>query len=114
MLDCESIGARVRHHRRQNRMSQETLAERIGTSRVYISNIERGESAPSLEMVISIANALNVSADDLLAGNLIAVNTGGTEEEMDILFDCSQEESRILVESMRAIKRVIRGYKITK
>lgn len=95
-------------------MSQETLAERIGTSRVYISNIERGESAPSLEMVISIANALNISADDLLAGNLTAVNAGGAEEEMDILFDCSQEESRILLESMRAIKQVIRGYNITK
>lgn len=114
MLDCESIGARVRYHRSQNGMSQETLAEYIGTSRVNISNIERGERTPGLEMVINIANVLNVSADDLLAGNLIAVNTGRREEELDILFDCSQEESRILLESMRAIKQVIRGYNITK
>ena len=114
MLDCQSIGARVRHHRKQNGLSQEKLAAQVETSRVYISNIERGEAAPSLEMLLCIANALNVSADDLLAGNLLSANTAKAEEEMDILFDCSQEESRILLESMRAIKQVLRGYNITK
>ena len=114
MLDCESIGARVRHHRKQNGLSQEELAEQAETSRVYISNIERGECTPSLEMVLNIANALNVSADDLLAGNLLSSNADVTEEEMDILFDCSQEECRILLESMRALKHILRGYKITK
>lgn len=114
MLDCESIGARVRHHRKQNGMSQEELAERAATSRVYISNIERGESAPSLEMILNIANTLNISADDLLAGNLLSAKADRTEEEMDILFDCSHEECRILLESMRAIKQILRGYKITK
>ena len=113
-MDCVSIGARVRHHRKQSGLSQEELAEQAETSRVYISNIERGECAPSLEMIIKIANALNVSADDLLAGNLLSSSADGTEEEMDILFDCSQEESRILLESMKAIKMVLRGYKITK
>lgn len=114
MMDCVSIGARVRHHRKQSGLSQEELAEQAETSRVYISNIERGECAPSLEMIIKIANALNVSADDLLAGNLLSSSADGTEEEMDILFDCSQEESRILLESMRAIKQILRDYKITK
>ena len=114
MMDCQSIGARVRHHRKQNGLSQEELAERAETSRVYISNIERGEAVPSLEVLLSIANALSVSADDLLAGNLLSANTNSTEEEMDILFDCSQEESRILLESMKAIKKVLRGYNITK
>lgn len=114
MMDCQSIGVRVRRHRKQNGLSQEELAERTETSRVYISNIERGEATPSLEVLLSIANALSVSADDLLAGNLLSANTDSTDEEMDILFDCSQEESRILLESMKAIKQVLRGYKITK
>lgn len=114
MLDSQSIGARVRHHRKQNGLSQEKLAEQAETSRVHISNIERGEAAPSLEMLLNIANALNVSADDLLAGNLLSASTARTEAEMDILFDCSQKESRILLECMRAIKQVLRSYNITK
>ena len=114
MMDCQSIGARVRHHRKQNGLSQEKLAERVGRSRVSISRIERGEKALSLEGLLSIANALSVSADDLLAGNLLSANTNSTEEEMDILFDCSQEESQILLESMKAIKMVLRDYNITR
>ena len=113
-MDCQSIGARVRHHRKQNGLSQEELAEQVETNRVYISNIERGEAAPSLEMLLNIANVLNVSADDLLAGNLLSANATRTEEEIDILSDCSQEESRILLESMRAIKQVLRSYNIIK
>lgn len=114
MMDCQSIGARVRYHRKQNGLSQEQLAERTNTSNVHISYIERGKTVPSLEVLLSIANALSVSADDLLAGNLLSANTNSTEEEMDILFDCSQEESQILLESMKAIKQVLRGYNITK
>ncbi len=114
MIDCESIGARIRCHRRKNGLSQEELAEQAETSRVYISNIERGEATPSLEVILNIANALCVSADDLLAGNLLSSNTDSTETEMDILFDCSQEESHILLENMRALKQLLRRYKITK
>ena len=114
MMDCQSIGARIRHHRKQNGLSQEELAEQLETNRVYLSNIERGEAAPSLEMLLSIANVLNVSADDLLAGNLLSANTTRTEEEIDILSDCSPEESHILLESMRAIKQVLRRCNITK
>lgn len=113
MLDCYSIGARVRHHRMRNGMSQEELAEKIDSSRVHISNIERGEYAPSLETIISIANALNATADDLLSGSLLVENSREIEEEMDVLYDCTQEESRILLLCMRAIKQILRGYKIS-
>ena len=110
----KDMGERIYKRRKALKLTQEELAEQVETSRVYISNIERGEAAPSLEMLLSIANVLNVSADDLLAGNLLSANTTRTEEEIDILSDCSQEESRILLESMRAIKQVLRGYNITK
>jgi len=114
MLDSVSIGARVKHHRTRNGISQEELAERIQISRVTISNIERGESTPSLETIVNIANALYTSADELLAGNLLVVSTGRIEEELDILYDCSQEESKLLLQNMRALKEIIRGYKISK
>ena len=114
MLDYKSIGARVRYHRKHSGLSQEKLAEQVETSRVYISNIERGERVPRLDVILNIANALNISADDLLDGNLLSSNADRTEEELDILFDCSQEECHILLESMRAIKKILRGYDITK
>ena len=114
MIDCKSIGARIRYHRTINKISQEELAFRTQMSRVHIGYIERGERAPSLESVINIANALNVSADELLLGNLLVAESRMSTEELDILNDCSTEECEILLKSMKGLKETIRAYRITK
>lgn len=111
MIDCESIGMRVRYYRIYNGMSQEELAERTKTSRVYIGYIERGERTPSLEMIIDLANSLCISTDDLLAENLFSSNHIRSEEEMNILSDCTKEEKCMLLESMQAVKDIFRRYK---
>jgi len=111
MINYESIGIRVQYYRTLNDMTQEELGEKTKTNRVHISNIERGEKTPSLELLIDIANALYISSDDLLAENLFSSNPRRSEEEMNILYDCTIEESRMLLESMRAIKHIIRRYK---
>ena len=64
------IGKNIQAARVQKNMSRETLAELSGLSANFIGNIERGEKAVSLESFISIANALDVSADILL-GSII-------------------------------------------
>ena len=64
------IGKNIQTARVQKNMSRETLAELSGLSTNFIGNIERGEKAVSLESFISIANALGVSADELL-GNIL-------------------------------------------
>jgi transcriptional regulator with XRE-family HTH domain len=46
-------------------MSQETLAEKCDVSTSYIGLVERGERKPSLEIVLKIANALNVTPNSL-------------------------------------------------
>ena len=46
------------------------MAEKAELSRVHISCIERGERVPSLAAVINIANALNVTVDELVSDNL--------------------------------------------
>ena len=69
-IDYGNIGERIRFNRIKNKMSQEQLAELANISSVHIGYIERGERLPSLETIINIANALTVSADELLAGSL--------------------------------------------
>ena len=60
-IDYEAVGMKVRFYRLQAKMSQETLAEFADVSRVYISGIERGEKPPSLDTIVCLANALQVS-----------------------------------------------------
>jgi len=114
VIDCESIGARVKYHRVRVNMSQEELAYRANISRVQIGRLERGERQPSLEALINIANALNVTADDLLAGNLLNSGSVHSEDQIAILTDCTKEETQILLQNMQSLKKIIRAYKISK
>ncbi len=50
-------------------VSQTTLAQALGASRGYVSEIVSGKKQPSLEMLERIAAELNVSTGDLFANN---------------------------------------------
>jgi len=53
--------ARIRHD-----ISQEKLAELIGSTNVYISMLENGQRQPSLNAVILIAQALQESPESIV------------------------------------------------
>lgn len=67
----ESIGKNIRKYRLQKKLRQEDLAEFTGLSTNYIGMVERGEKVPALETFITILNALEVSADMVLADVLV-------------------------------------------
>ena len=56
-------------------MSISTLAERIGVLETYIPQLERGEKLPSFDTLVYIANALEVTTDDLLCDYIDADKT---------------------------------------
>ncbi len=57
------IGLNILHYRKEQRMTQEQLADACGEdgiSRNYIQRIETGVSSCSLDTLIDIAQALNI------------------------------------------------------
>jgi len=54
------FGQRLRQLRRQNDLTQAELAETVGVSVEFISNLERGVNAPSFDTLESLAEALHV------------------------------------------------------
>ena len=66
-VDLNSIGKNIRKYRLMKKLRQEDLAEKADLSINYVGVIERGEKLPSLETLIVIINALEVSADMILA-----------------------------------------------
>ncbi|MGP1530587.1 MAG: helix-turn-helix domain-containing protein [Treponema sp.] len=50
----------LKRYRKENKLSQMTLAEKCGTSASYIGEIEIGKKFPSVEMVQKFADALNI------------------------------------------------------
>jgi len=49
-------------------LSQQQLAQRVGTSQSHIARIERGNNDPTTDMVARIANALGVGEDVAFVG----------------------------------------------
>ncbi len=64
------LGERLRHRRRVRDMSLKELAELSGISIGLLSQIERGLSSPSLRVLASIADALNVGLGNLFDESL--------------------------------------------
>jgi len=60
------IANRLVEWRKQNRLSQEELAEKIGVSRQAVSKWERAESSPDTDNLIELARLYNISLDELL------------------------------------------------
>jgi len=60
------LGEKIRNLRKENKISQEELAERLGVSRQSISLWENGQTQPTLDNIIAIADIFNVSTDILL------------------------------------------------
>lgn len=61
-----AFGARVRELRAGHGWSQEDFAHRAGLDRTYVSGIERGTRNPTLDIIHRLAQALDVSAAELL------------------------------------------------
>ena len=66
------LGERLRTARKESGYTQEKLAEMSGIGTVYLGEIERGKKMPSLNTFIKITEALGISVDYLLRGELSA------------------------------------------
>lgn len=61
-----NISNNIRLLRTKKRISQDKLSELTGINQQQISFIENGKACPKLETVIKIAEALNVTVNDLI------------------------------------------------
>jgi transcriptional regulator with XRE-family HTH domain len=64
--EAEQFGSIVRLLRETRGLTQEDLGELAGISATYVGFVERGDSVPTLTIVLQIARALNVRPADLL------------------------------------------------
>jgi transcriptional regulator with XRE-family HTH domain len=63
----EALGAFIRTQRKMANLSLRQLAELTSLSNPYLSQIERGLHQPSVRVLKAISDALNLSAETLLA-----------------------------------------------
>ena len=103
-IDMHKVGSRIRSLRINKKLSQEELSEMSGTISKHISNIENGSRAPSLDLLVSIANALEASSDDILYDSLKAPNSMVGNDIQEILLDCNHDEKEMLIRTLKFLK----------
>jgi transcriptional regulator with XRE-family HTH domain len=71
------VGLKLGSIRRARGLSQGELAQQVGlASRDHLAKVEGGEDPPSLELVVRLANVLNIGMEYLLRDDI--GNVGGT------------------------------------
>lgn len=89
-MNTDTIGNRIRTIRKGQRLTQKQFAKRLGVSSSSVSSYEIGDSLPSIEVLIKLADIGEVSYDWLLAGCYMARDPQNkiiqlTKEELELL-----------------------------
>ena len=68
-LDYQKIGTRIAKRRKEVGLTQAQVEEAADLGFKYLSNIERGISIPSTEVIMRLAEALDTTPDTFLVGS---------------------------------------------
>lgn len=76
----------IRNYRKENNMSQDELAEKLGVSRQSVSLWETGQTQPTIDNIIALSKIFNVSSDDILkeSDSTYSLNEKMTEENKKV------------------------------
>lgn len=93
-LNYTNIGKRIAKRRKVLGIKQNALADQVAMSNNYLSGIECGKEKPSLDVLIKLCNALQVTPDYLLMGNMYSNNI--PQNIVDGLRLCTKEELELI------------------
>lgn len=80
-MDQQAIGQFIATKRREQNITQEQLAAKIGVSNKTVSKWETGKTIPDYSVVESLCEALNISVNELIAGKEKASEENNPSQE---------------------------------
>lgn len=113
-MDKKAFGKQLQRYRERAGYSQETLAEKIECSSIFISFIERGKKTPGLDTLVKLANALGISVDILLGkelNNYTFERLKDIEGQLKMLPSLEQQKILDILESIVAVELDYHGKK---
>lgn len=96
IIDYTLVGKRIAQARKQQKMTQEKLAEKADISSNYLSHIETSRSIPSLETLMTICGVLNITPDSILLGATVTQESYLVSDIEKKLAQCTESEKRIV------------------
>ena len=109
-MDYFTIGQRIRALRKEKKLSQEQLAEKVWISTTHMSHIENGSTKLSLPVLVDLEAALGVSTNDILSVQGKESRGEDYAQVKEILDGCTEKQLRILTEIVRSAKAALDKY----
>ena len=92
MMNQEKTGKFIAGLRKEKKMTQEQLAEKLGVSNRSVSRWENGNTMPELSLLQTLAKELGVTVPELLNGERLE-KTGSDKKNIDLVIEFSRQEN---------------------
>ncbi len=99
-MDLISFGQRLRQYRQSAKLTQAELGEKAGLTPAFVGHIERGTRVLSVQSMVALCLALNITPNDLLAefdGHCLS----------GIPADLSEKDRRLIVQLLNQAYSVV-------
>ena len=101
--DYKALGKWIRIARINADMTQDRLSTMLEMSPSHMSNIETGSTRISLTALVSIANALGVTVDDLLYDSIVHARPQLERDIQQIVDSCDNYELRVVKDITQSV-----------
>ena len=102
-----AIGGRIRKVREHQHYTREQIAEKADISAQFLADIENGYKSMTAATIISLANALHISADYILLGTEPNNNTETMDEIQSLLFAIPKDKRTHATELVRVLMKAL-------
>ena len=103
LIDYPLIGKRIKQKRTEKKLTQEQMASDLSISTYYISKIENGKSAPTLETLALISNYLELDLAFLITGSSKLEETYNLEKLEDIIKKANDKQLDLIIRLAKAV-----------
>lgn len=103
LIDYSLIGKRIKQRRTEKKITQEQLASELSLSTFYISKIENGKSAPTLETLALISNFLELDLAYLITGSSKLEKDYHLEKFENIINKASGKQLDLIIRLAKAV-----------
>ena len=101
-MDYKQLGKRIQQQRLKKGLKQDQLAEKVNFGNNHISHIENGSTKLSLEALVNICNALDVTPDFVLLDSIYRSKEYIKDEIAALLKDCPEKKIRLIANLIKA------------
>ncbi len=102
-----TLGELIQNKRKLRHMTQEHLAEAVGTSPGFISQIENGTSHPSFETLAALIRVLSIDANEIFSEDVGETSNHQLYEIQQLLRQMDTKQQEYIYEMIRLTHRFL-------